>query len=444
MRSQLRNQVAALFLLAPVALTFSALPSAALAQQATPEVRSLDVNSDNGIRPGSRLRFRLEGTPRAQASVRIRGIQASIPLREVERGVYVGRYVIARNDRIEPGAPIRAMVRLGNRTTTASYNIPEGLDRVAVAPVQPPAPPSAPALRIERFGAAPVDRLEPGTELRFMIDGVPGAAAFVDLPGVANDVQLREIRPGRYEGGYTIRRSDNLGNMSGPVVATLRNGDRVVTANLAQPLIADNRPPNIANLLPREGDTIAGGPATQVSGTFEDRGGSGVDPASVRIMISGRNVTPEAQVSPQAFTYRGALPPGRHTVDVTARDRAGNTVRRTWGFDIASAAPSNVPLQIISHENNGVFDGNVVHVRGRTAPLATVNVRVQGAPPLVGKFGVAQQVHAQTLQADPNGNFGFSFSTPFNVPGTRYEVSVSANKADITSEARLVLYQRQG
>lgn len=445
MKAQLRNQVAALFLLAPAALTFGALPAAALAQPATPEVRSLDVNSDNGIRPGSRLRFRLEGTPRAQASVRIRGVQSSIPLREVERGVYVGRYVITRSDRIETGAPIRAMVRLGNRTSTASYNIPEGLDRVAAAPVQPPPPAAAPALRIERFGAAPVDRLEPGTELRFMIDGVPGAAAFVDLPGIANDVQLREIRPGHYEGGYTIRRSDNLSNMNGPVVATLRNGDRVVTANLAQPLVAaDNRPPNIVNLAPREGETVAGGPATQVSGSFEDRGGSGVDPASVRIMISGRNVTPEAQVSPQAFTYRGALPPGKHTVDVTARDRVGNTVRRTWSFDVASAAPATVPLQILSHENNGLIDGNVVHVRGRTAPLATVNVRVQGAPPVIGKFGVAQQVYAQTLQADPNGNFAFSFSTPFNVPGSRYDVSVSANKADITNEARLVLYQRQG
>jgi len=63
---------------------------------------------------------------------------------------------------------------------------------------------------------------------------------------------------------------------------------------------------------------------------------------------------------------------------------------------------------------------------------------------VVGQFGVAQQVYAQTLQADANGNFEFDFRTPYPVPGTRYDVWMSANKADVTSETRLVLFQRQG
>ncbi|HSV35929.1 MAG TPA: hypothetical protein VLI46_10250 [Ramlibacter sp.] len=434
MKSQLRSQVAALFLLAPAAISFSALPTAALAQPAAPEVRSLEVTSDRGVQPGSRLRFRLEGSPRAQASVRIRGVQGNIPLREVERGVYVGRYIVNRSDRIEDQAPIRAVIRQGNRTATASYNIPAGM--VAGTP---PAPP----LRIERFAVTAQERLEPGAELRFTLEGAPGALAVIDLPGVQDNVQLREVRPGFYEGAYTIRRSDNL-NPSGPVVATLRLGDRVVTANLATPLGgADNRPPIIANLSPREGDRVQGGPATVVSGQFQDRGGSGVDPASVRIVISGRNVTNEAQVTPESFTYRAALPPGHHTVDVTARDRAGNSVRRSWSFDIASG-PVSVPIQILSHGNNAQIEGNGAHVRGRTAPFATVTVKVNAVPPVVGQFGVAQQVFSQTLQADANGNFDFSFSSPFPVPGTRYEVAMVATKADVTTESRLVLFQRQG
>ena len=435
MKAQLRNQVAALFLLAPVAATFTALPATVLAQPATPEVHSLEVTSDSGVNPGSRLRFRLEGSPRAQASVRIRGVQASIPLREVERGIYVGRYTIARSDRIEEGAPIRASLRHGNRTGSASYTVPAGLASVAVAP--PP-----PQLRIERFQATGLERVEPGTELKFMIDGMPGAVASVDLPGVANNVQLREVRPGHYEGSYTIRRADNL-NASAPLVATLRAGDRVVTANLAPPAAgADNRPPVIANLSPREGDTVNAAGPTVVSGNFEDRGGSGVDPASVRILLSGRNVTPEAQVTPQSFTFRAALPPGRHTVDVTARDRAGNAVRRSWSFDVASG-PATVPIQILSHSNNGQVDGTA-HVRGRTAPFASVSVKVHAVPPIVGQFGVAQQVFSQTLQADANGHFDFSFTSPFTVPGTRYDVLMVASKADVTTEAKLVLYQRQG
>ena len=62
MKRQLRNHVAALCLLAPAALTFTALPGTALAQPATPQVLSLQVASDNGVNPGSVLRFTMEGT----------------------------------------------------------------------------------------------------------------------------------------------------------------------------------------------------------------------------------------------------------------------------------------------------------------------------------------------------------------------------------------------
>jgi len=435
MKAQLRNHVAALFLLVPAAMTLTALPAVVAAQPATPEVFALEVTSDHGLAPGSRLRFKLEGTPRARASIRIRGTQAMIPLAETSRGVYTGRYIITRDDRIREGDPVRAIMRRGNRTVTASYSIPEGLDNVAVVPPPPP-------LRIERFQVATPDRIEPGAELRFTLDGVPGATVFVDLPGVADDVTLREVRPGHYTGTYTVRRSDNL-NVTGPVVATLQVGERTVTSNLSQPLVVgDSRPPTIANLVPREGDTVAG-PTTVISGNFEDRGGSGVDPASVRIRLSGRNVTEDAHVTPESFTYRSALPPGRHTVDITARDRSGNAVRRSWSFEVASG-PAQVPIQILSHSNNGQVEGSVAHVRGRTAPYASVSVRVNAVPPIVGQFGVAQQVYSQTLRADADGDFDFSFSSPYPVPGTRYEVSMTASKADVTTEARLVLFQRQG
>lgn len=344
MKSHLRNHIAAAFLLAPVALAVSALPATALAQSASPEVRSLEVNSDFGIKPGSRLRLRLEGTPRAQASVRIRGVQSPIALREVEPGIYVGRYVITRNDRIEEGAPIRAMLRSGNRTSTASYNVPEGLGGAVAGGPPPNQPPPPPQLRIERFTAAPVDRLEPGAELRFMVEAAPGARGWVDLPGIRNDVALNEVRPGVYEGAYTLRRSDNFA-VNGPVVANLRYGDRVITAELQRPL---------------------------------------------------------------------------------------------------AAAPMGLPIEVTSHPNNGVIEGNVARVRGHTAPYANVQVRVQAVPPVIGQFGVAQQVFAQTVQADRDGNFEFTFTSPIHMPGTRYDVSLIANKADITREARIVLFQRQG
>lgn len=339
MKSFVRNHVTALCLLMPAAATLSALPQMAAAQ-ASPEVRSLEVNSDSGTRPGSVLRLRMEGTPNGQASVRIRGVQRNIDLREVERGLYVGRYTVTRSDRIEDGAPIRAMIRNGNRTAVASYNVPEGLNGNIARGPQPPGAPQP--LRIERFSAAPVDRLEPGAELHFLVEATPGAQGSIDLPGVRHDLPLRESRPGVYEADYTLRRADNI-NPGGPVMANLRWGERTVTAQLSQPL---------------------------------------------------------------------------------------------------ARGPVDVPIEITSHPNNGVIEGNVARVRGHTAPLASVQVRVQAVPPVVGQFGVAQQVFAQTVQADRNGDFEFSFQSPFPVPGTRYDVSLVAHKADVTREARIVLFQR--
>lgn len=338
---KLRNQLTALYLLAPVAVTMIAVPSTVLAQEASPEVFSLQVNSDNGINTGSRLRLTLRGTPGASASVRIRGVREPIALNEASPGLYRGRYVVGPDDRIEPGDPIRATLRRGNRSVTASYDIPRDAANVA-----------------------------------------------------------------------------------------------------AVPPTADTLPPSIVNVQPREDESVPAGPVTVVSGRFDDRGGSGVDPASVRVMLSGHDVTRESQVSPDSFTFRGPLLPGRHTVDVTARDRAGNAASRSWSFEVASAMP-NLQIEVLNHPNNGQVDRNGTVVRARTAPFATINIRVDAVPPIVGQVGVAREVLARTLQADANGNFDFSFTSPFPVPGTRYEVSMTASKADVRAETRLVLFQGQ-
>ena len=342
MNKQLRNYFTSALLLLPAAAALVAAPTCAMAQPATPEVRSLDADADAGVQPGSRLSFRLIGTPGVQANVRIRGVRDPILLRETAPGVYVGRYTLKRTDRLAGDAAVRATLRRGNRIGAETFTLAEALNMQPVV-VAPPAPPVPPPLRIESFGMVPIERIEPGAELQFAVQGMPGSTVSVDLPGVERDLRLRETRPGNYEGDYTIRRNDDI-NPNRPFVATLRNGDRVVTANLNlaisrpgtdnRPPGPDNRPPSLVNLTPRDGETVPGDRSVQISANFEDRGGSGVDPASVRIVVSGRNVTPDAQVNPRSFSFRGALPPGRHTVEVTARDQAGNTVRQGWSFDV--------------------------------------------------------------------------------------------------------------
>ena len=445
-----RNYVTSAMLLLPAAVSLVAMPISAMAQPATPEVRSLDADADAGFQAGSLLRFRLIGTPKVQASVRVRGLRDAIPLRETAPGVYVGRYTLKRTDRINGDSEVRVILRRGNRIGAETFTLDETMNTVPVAtvPVPPPAPvPAVPPLRIERFGMVPIERIEPGAELQFAVEALPGSTVSVDLPGAERDLRLRETRPGHYEGSYTIRRADDF-NPNRPLVATLRSGDRVATANLnilvGRPgglTPGDNRPPTVINLTPRDGETVAGG-AVQIAGGFDDRGGSGVDPATVQIVVSGRNVTREAQISRQSFGFRAVLPPGRHTVEVTARDMAGNAVRTGWNFDVAAAAPVNVPIQILNHSNNNQVGSGPTLVQGRTVPNANVAVTVNAVAPIGGVLNISQELFSQTVQADANGNFSFSFVPQFPVPGTRYDITLVSTRGNLRDDHRLVLIQR--
>ena len=462
MKKQMRTYLASAFLLLPASAALVAMPSTVLAQPA-PEVRSLEATADGRLEPGTLLTFTLEGTPRSEASVRIRGLRENIPLRETQWGLYVGRYTIKRGDRIEPDSEVRATLESGSRVAAANYELGELLPRQRAS--QPPQ--RVAELRIERFSMAPLERIEPGADLRFALEGTPGAAVVVDLPGIGNNLALREVRPGVYEGGYTLRRADTF-NPNRPIVATLRMGDRLTTANLnsgsARPPALDNRPPTLTFLVPAEGATLPPAPSVHIAATFEDAGGSGVDPASVQIVVSGRNVTRDAQITRQSLSFWGALPPGRHTVDVTARDIAGNTMRKSWSFDLASGVvptqplplpqparppvvlvpvPSSLSVQVLNHYDNGEIGPDPVLVRGRTAPGATVFVNVRAVPPLPPAPGMARAVFAQTLQADPEGNFSFTMVPGTPYPGERYDMSMVARRGNLTQESRFSLIQRQ-
>lgn len=483
MRKNLLSQVAVLCMLVP-AVSFLSLPVAAATKKglstpvAAPETRGLEVNADSGLTPGSQLRLTLDASPRGQASARLPGINVELPLREVTPGRYSGQYTVRRTDRIDPSAVIRVSFSAGGRALSSDYTFPPsfmaagGAAPVAAAapapasvtatapfiisraPLSVQAPAAAPT--IERFAIAPVGRVEPGAELLFRLNGMPGATASFDIPGVASNIPMRELRPGHYEGVYTVRRQDNLMG-AGLVTATLRSNDnRSVTSTLSQPLISDSRPPQIGNLMPRQGDAVSTGLA-MVSASFDDASGAGVDPRSVRVVVSGRDVTSLAQVTPREFTYRGSLPPGRHTVEVTAADRAGNVAQKSWSFEVGSSvlgAPSAaLPLMVLSHPNNTPIDQNPTTIRGRTAPGAMVRVRVDAILPSMNRrtgASVAEQLFSDAVQADANGDFSFTFNprytrdnaTSLPVPGTRYEVSITANRDNMMSESRLMLFQR--
>jgi len=410
--------------------------------RSAPEISSFQVDVTDQLAPGSDLSFTLEGTPRGHASVRLSGINKNIVLSEVERGVYEGSYTLNRRDRLGPQPTATATLRVRNVSKVVTQALAGGPPPVAS---QPPPPPAAPALAIERFTVVPVARIEPGAELRFAAVGTPGARAMLSIDGVVQNVPMQEVRPGRYEGAYTIRRNDNF-PPSLNIVATLEGNGQTIRSRLNQALLVDARPPTVRNLAPQNNETVLGNPVS-VSATFDDSGGVGVDPKSVKILIGGQDVTRNASITPQFLTWRGDLRPGAQSVEVTAADMAGNAVRQTWVFNVANPQTpppaAMLPLQITSHANNAQVSGGTVEVRGRTAPDTKVDVQVHVIASLAGFIGINQPILTQTLRSDAGGNFAFSFKPQVSVPGARYESTITATKGDLRNETQLVLFQQR-
>lgn len=100
----------------------------------------------------------------------------------------------------------------------------QGSSRAAVQPLQ-----------INGFDVQPAERLVPGADLSFMLWGTPGATASLDITGVGRKVYLQETRPGVYEGVFTLSSRDRVAP-DAHVLASLRRGNLVSTAALAEPL----------------------------------------------------------------------------------------------------------------------------------------------------------------------------------------------------------------
>jgi hypothetical protein len=195
---------------------------------------------------------------------------------------------------------------------------------------------------IERFTVRALS-IEPGRDMRFRLLGSPGAKAEIDIPKVVQNVPLREVQPGVYEGSYTIRLRDDLSEID-RAVATLRKGPVTTTARIvlegegAQ--WPDRNGPKVVDVTPNHNEHVGERGRTEVSARFRDDR-SGVDASSVRLRIDGADVTPQSRVTARQVDFEANLRQGRHHAELVVRDRAGNVTRTAWNFVVDNDVRGN-------------------------------------------------------------------------------------------------------
>ena len=420
------------------ALSFLVLAVFASASYAAPKITGFDVDQVSTLRPGTQIDFTLSGTPKARATVRIGGVPRLVVLKETGRGFYEGTYTVRQKDRIAPNAGVVATLSKGNSHTIARL----GKTIVASGVAVPPVPAT---VVIQKFSVDQYDNLEPGSELSFTLLGTPAGRATYTIENVIANRAMREVRPGVYTGRYTIRRQDRLPAVLN-VVATLQANNQIVRAQLDQQLVTHPAPSTPAtnpfsNFAPRHNESVPYSSNFTVSGDFEDdpRQG-GIDPRSIQILFDGRDVTGQSNISSHGFSYRPTnLTPGNHSVEVRGRDANGNVVRSNWNFRMLDAAPvATFPLDILTPQDGAEVGSGAIEVRGRTLSNASVQVVVNASI-----LGLSQRIFENTVVADRQGYFSFSFQPQMRVPGARYDVTVRASRDNDMRERKISLTQQR-
>ncbi len=222
----------------------------------------------------------------------------------------------------------------------------------------------------------------------------------------------------------------------GTHVVTVRAAD--LADNAAEPLswsfqVLDELPPVVAGSLPTPGITVPG--AVTIGFDASDTG-TGIDPASLVVMVDGSDVSSWGTLTGGLFRYApGNLGAGVHTVAVTIADRSGNVAGPVmWQFAVADPATLSIragggPTVLTAGRRSALE----FVVRSNDAPLAGAEVRVSTRPAGQLAFGPAR-----VLTSSPEGIVTWPIA-PLRTAAYRVELatdgSVSATRTVVVRQA---------
>lgn len=243
-------------------------------------------------------------------------------------------------------------------------------------------------VRIDTVSFAARNPLGPGARLPVSLRGTGGGAATFHLFGVASDIGMRELRAAGYQGlmaqytgTYVVRPGDAVRN--GALFATLSGRGADAIAAGPRGITIDGRLPRVVRRLPAPGARLAN-TRPNIAIDIVDLE-SGVDPASVRLIVNGQDVTARASVSETSVRYNPAEPfrPGPVRVQLTVADRAGNAER--WAWEFAVLPPSGLISSVTVNPAGALTDNDLltVVVAGVSGGRASFTIEgIRGSRPL--------------------------------------------------------------
>lgn len=238
---------------------------------------------------------------------------------------------------------------------------------------------TAATLTANSFGVEQVRALTPGTELAFKLSATPGSDVTLQIGGATSGVRLNEVRPGVYEGEYTVRTRDRLTATSLVTARIVRDG-REMNATLDQSLVRGAPSPVQAA---RIGAFSVNAPDRIRAGDELKFSLSGMPGGTARVAVEGITASiPLTEVS------RG-LYEGSYTV--TRRERLRGQLVATGFLKVGQKETSQRFVREQVATNNGNTNANVYgcdRSDGRDARRADMVGATCGAVTAVGKVDI--------------------------------------------------------
>jgi hypothetical protein len=259
---------------------------------------------------------------------------------------------------------------------------------------QPPVqqPPVQQDVRIDSFEVDRTGFLRAGTVVRATLRGTPGGQASFHIPGVAPEIPMRETQSGQYVGEWTVPGGQALTFTDAAAIGRLRaNGtERLIQA--AGRFTIDTQPPVVRGMTPDPGSRVVRS-RPNISAAFDAAGGSAVQPDTVRVLLDGRDVTAQANVTPYFVSLQPqtTLAMGEHRVEVSGRDQAGNEFRQAWSFFVAEGGEA---IQSFTHD-----------APARPEPGDVVTLTLRGEPGATAVFSIGELVTDRQMREVEPGRY---------------------------------------
>lgn len=222
-------------------------------------------------------------------------------------------------------------LKVGDAVTVRSN--PESLEiREIIASRETGAPASAASVKITQCTFEPSHALRAHAELDVFLRGSAHGQASFDIGTSVVAVPMIEISPGLYRGTYLVAQGASFRNAS--VVGNLTvAGVRASAVTASVAFSAATLPPQVLETAPRDGQNV-NNTRPSIYASFETPTGIDIDPNSISLFVSGRDVTSQAVRTKRYVTYAPVsdIASGATPVIVTVADVAGNVSTYRWTF----------------------------------------------------------------------------------------------------------------